>query len=120
VEPTRAACITESALAGRLVTVPAEGQTCMAGLNCGTPSEIALPSNLAGYDAFVAVEDRWAEEAVRLLHEDGIDAGESGAAGLAGLLAEREALGLGPEDVVLVFLTEGPTDPANFRRIVGG
>ncbi|NCD19423.1 MAG: diaminopropionate ammonia-lyase [Actinobacteria bacterium] len=120
VEPTRAACITESALAGRLVTVPAEGQTCMAGLNCGTPSEIALPSNLAGYDALVAVEDRWAEEAVRLLHADGIDAGESGAAGLAGLLAEREALGLVPEDVVLVFLTEGPTDPENFRRIIEG
>ncbi|MGM0384575.1 MAG: diaminopropionate ammonia-lyase [Actinomycetota bacterium] len=119
VEPTEAACITESALAGRLVTVPAEGQTCMAGLNCGTPSEIALPSNLHGYDCFVTVDDEFAEEAVRLLHADGIDAGESGAAGLAGLLGEKDALGLEPDDVVLVFLTEGPTDPVNFRRIVG-
>lgn len=120
VEPTDAACLTESALAGRLVTVPAAGRTCMAGLNCGTPSEIALPSNLHGYDCFVTVDDSYAEEAVRLLHADGIDAGESGAAGLAGLLAEGAALGLGHDDVVLVFLTEGPTDPVNFRRIVAG
>ena len=120
VEPTEAACVTGSALAGRIVTVPAEGTTCMAGLNCGTPSEIAFESNLRGYDCFVTVDDLWAEEAVRLLHADGIDAGESGAAGLAGLLAEREALGLGAGDVVLVFLTERPTDPVNFRRIIGG
>ena len=119
VEPTAAACITESALAGRIVTVAAEGHTCMAGLNCGTPSEIAFESNLHGYDCFVTIADEFAEEAVRVLHADGIDAGESGAAGLAGLLAEREALSLGETDVVLVFLTEGPTDPVNFRRILG-
>mgnify|MGYP001766014063 CR=1 FL=1 len=120
VEPTDAACMAESAVAGRLVAVPAEGRTCMAGLNCGTPSDIAFGSNLHGYDVFVTVDDMWAEEAVRLLHADGIDAGESGAAGLAGLLAERVGLGLGPDDVVLVFLTEGPTDPENFRRIISG
>ncbi len=119
VEPEDAACVTESALAGRLVRVPAAGRTCMAGLNCGTPSEIALPSNLYGYDCFVTIDDSFAEEAVRLLHADGIAAGESGAAGLAGLLAAREGLGLGPDDVVLAFLTEGPTDPENFRRIIG-
>jgi diaminopropionate ammonia-lyase len=120
VEPTDAACVTESAIAGRLVTVPAEGDTCMAGLNCGTPSLAALESNLRGYDRFVTVDDGFAEDAVRLLHADGIDAGESGAAGLAGLLAERDALGLTTDDVVLVLLTERPTDPVSFRRIVGG
>jgi len=120
VEPTDAACVTESALAGRLVTVPAEGDTCMAGLNCGTPSLAALESNLRGYDRFVTVDDGFAEDAVRLLHADGIEAGESGAAGLAGLLAERDGLALGPDDVVLVLLTERPTDPASFRRILGG
>jgi len=57
---------------------------------------------------------------VRLLHADGIDAGESGAAGLAGLLAERDALGLTTDDVVLVLLTERPTDPVSFRRILEG
>ena len=94
VEPTDAACVTESVLAGRVVTVPAAGSTCMAGLNCGTPSEVAFDTNLRGYDCFVTIDDSFAEDAVRLLHADGIDAGESGAAGLAGLLAERDALGL--------------------------
>jgi diaminopropionate ammonia-lyase len=117
VEPTEAACVTESALAGHLVTVPAEGDTCMAGLNCGTPSLAALATNLAGYDRFVTVDDGFAEEAVRLLHDDGIEAGESGAAGLAGLLAERDGLGLTASDVVLVVLTERPTNPDSFRRI---
>lgn len=51
-------------------------------------------------------------------------AGESGAAGVAGLLAAREsalreALGLGPESRVLVVGTEGATDPDTYRRIVG-
>ena len=106
VEPTDAACVTQSVLAGRLVSVPAAGTTCMAGLNCGTPSEVAFESNLFGYDCLVTVDDSFAEEAVRLLRADGIDAGESGAAGLAGLLAQGSALGLGPDDTVLVFLTE--------------
>ena len=120
VEPTDAACVTESVLAGRVVTVPAAGSTCMAGLNCGTPSEVAFDTNLHGYDCFVTIDDSFAEDAVRLLHADGIDAGESGAAGLAGLLAERDALGLVGSDVVLVFLTERPTDPESFRRIIAG
>ena len=120
VEPTDAACVTESVLAGRIVTVPADGSTCMAGLNCGTPSDVAFASNLRGYDCFVTIADSCAEDAVRLLHADGIDAGESGAAGLGGLLAERDALGLVESDVVLVFLTERPTDPASFRRVIAG
>ena len=57
---------------------------------------------------------------MRLLHADGIDAGESGAAGLAGLLAQGPALGLNASDTVLAFLTERPSDPESFRRIVGG
>ena len=118
VEPTDAACVTESVVAGRLVSVPATGSTCMAGLNCGTPSPVAFESNLLGYDALVTVDDCFADEAVRLLHADGIDAGESGAAGLAGLLAQGDALGLGPGDTVLAFLTERPSDPDRFRRLV--
>lgn len=119
VEPTDAACVTESVLAGRLVTVAAEGNTCMAGLNCGTPSVIALESNLRGFDVMVTIDDAFAEDAVRLLHADGIDAGESGAAGLAGLLAQGAGLGLTASDVVLVLLTERPTDPESFARIIG-
>ena len=42
------------------------------------------------------------------------------AAGLAGLLGNLGELGLTSDDTVLVFLTEGPTDSANYRRVVGG
>jgi diaminopropionate ammonia-lyase len=89
----------------------------MAGLNCGTPSIVAWDDVLHGYDVYTTVTDAHAEEAMRLLERDGIAAGESGAAGLAGLLAHGEALGLGADDDVLIFLTEGVTDPANYARI---
>jgi diaminopropionate ammonia-lyase len=46
---------------------------------------------------------------VALLARDGVTAGESGAAGLAGLLAFRDELGLSPSDTVLVVNTEGAT-----------
>ena len=52
-------------------------------------------------------------------------AGESGGAGLAGLIAvagHRDwaaALGLGPHARALVFNTEGATDPARYRELVG-
>ena len=67
----------------------------------------------------VTVTDEDAEEATRLLYRDYINAGESGAAGLAALLAHGQELGLTPQDDVLVFLTEGVTDPVNFARILG-
>ena len=90
----------------------------MAGLNCGTPSIVAWDDVLAGFDVFVTVTDDDARDAMRLLHDDGIDAGESGAAGLAGLLAHAGSLGLGPQDDVLIFLTEGVTDPVAYRDII--
>ncbi len=119
VEPSHADCVTTSVVAGEIVTIPGPQDSIMAGLNCGTPSVVAWDDVLHGYDAFATVDDDAAEEAMRLLHEDGIAAGESGAAGLAGLLAHGAELGLVPDDDVLVFLTEGPTDPVGYERIVG-
>jgi diaminopropionate ammonia-lyase len=76
----------------------------MAGLNCIEVSLTAWPSIRRGVDAFVAIEDSLAIEAMRLLSAAGIDAGESGAAGFAGLLALRDQLqGLR----VLLVNTEG-------------
>ena len=40
--------------------------------------------------------------------------------GLIWLLGNLGELGLTSDDTVLVFLTEGPTDSANYRRVVGG
>jgi diaminopropionate ammonia-lyase len=129
VEPTGAACALRSVEAGRPVMIEADAQSSiMAGLNCGTPSSAAWPDLLAGVEAYVAVGDEQARAAMRELAAAGIVAGESGAAGLAGLdelmapahAAARAALGIGSDTRVLLLLTEGATDPAGYAEIVGG
>ena len=96
------------------------------------PGEVRLDDEAAeAADAVVAVGGGSvidAAKAMRLLAEAGVVSGESGAAGLAGLLEivasadtgeARELLGLGPSTTVLVFSTEGATDPGAYREIVG-
>jgi diaminopropionate ammonia-lyase len=124
VEPTSAACVLASIEARKLVTVPGPQDSIMAGLNCGTPSPIAFPTLLAGLDACIAIDDAYAEEAMRTLARSGIVAGETGAAALGGLealleLPGRGDLGLDHDATVLLLVTEGATDPENYRRIVG-
>lgn len=116
VEPESAACALVSAEAGALTEVPGPHPSVMTGLNCGTPSAIAWPAVSSGIAVFVAVDDQLAVEATRLLREAGIAAGETGAAGLAGLLALsrgparlREAIGLERDSRTLVIVTEGDT-----------
>lgn len=126
VEPLEAACVLRSIEAGEPVVVPGPHRSIMAGLNCGAPSPVAWPVLKAGIDQFVAVDDEWARRAMRLLARSGVVAGESGAAGLAGLLAlraEPEAPGnrlrLNGSSRILIFNTEGATDPEAYRQIVG-
>lgn len=125
VEPRFAECVLESVARGRLTSVPGPHTSVMAGLNCGTPSSLAWPLLLRGFDAFIAIPDERAFEAMRLLAEAGVTAGESGAAGVAGLLELvaheewREGLGLDATARVLAVITEGATDPEAYRRIVG-
>ena len=128
VEPTGAACALRSIEAGRPVMIQATAHSSiMAGLNCGTPSSAAWPDLVAGIDAFIAVEDDAARGAMRELAVAGVVAGESGAAGLAGLnelmssahSAACHSLGVGPHSRVLLFSTEGATDPEAYREIVG-
>jgi len=128
VEPTSAACVLASIEAGEIVTVPGPQDSIMAGLNCGTPSPIAFPTLLAGVDACVAIDDSYAEQAMRTLAGCGIVSGETGAAALAGLEALialpeaaeiRSDFGLGGDATVLLLVTEGATDPESYRRIVG-
>ncbi len=124
VEPTTAACLFHSIAAGHPVEVPGPHESSMAGLNCGIPSPLAWPVLAAGVDAFVTVDDIWAEQAMRDLASAGVVAGETGAAGLGGLLAVlsdsalRDALAIGPDTRVLIINTEGATDPENYQRIV--
>ena len=119
-EPTVADCIATSIEhEGHLTVIEETPYTSMAGLNCGTPSVVAWDTNKSAYGYIGTVEDADAEEATRVLHQDWIDAGESGAAGLACLLRWGKEIGLREDDDVLVFVTEGVTDPINFARIIG-
>src|SRR5262249_34975792 len=93
VEPMRAACVLRSVEAAQLVDLPGPHDSIMAGLNCGRPSPVAWPLVSGGISLFVAIPDRRAEEAMRLLAHDGMVSGESGAAGLAGCLEAFGAAG---------------------------
>jgi len=127
VEPERAACLLASAEAGRPVAIGGELDTLMAGLACGEPSLLAWQELERGAFAFMAVSDDSAVDCMRLLarREPPVVAGESAVAGLAGLLlgaaepGARAALGLGPESRVLLFGTEGATDPALYDELIG-
>ncbi len=76
----------------------------MAGLNCREVSLTAWPSIRRGVDLFVAIADRLTIEAMARLKAAGIDSGESGAAGLASLLALRDQF---QGQRVLLVNTEG-------------
>ena len=130
VDPARAACLYESARAGRVVKVTETEPTIMAMLECYEPSMIAFRVLERVADGFMTVEDNVAPEVMRRLAEPlpgdpPIVSGESGGAGLAGLLTvlrEPEAaakIGLGRDSRVLVINTEGATDPELYQRIVG-
>ena len=119
---------------GEPTVSPGAQDSIMAGLNCAEVSLSAWPTNRRGVNMFLVIEDRHAAEAMRRLArpvpgDPAIVAGESGAAGLGGLLAllrepalgpAREHLRLGPPSRVLVVNTEGATDPVGYERIVSG
>jgi diaminopropionate ammonia-lyase len=130
VEPARAACLLESARAGGIKNVPIWEETVMACLSAGEPSRLAWQLLETGADAFMTVPEEAAPEAMRVLAEgqggdDAVVAGESGAAGVAALMTARRRdefshrLGLNRESRVLLFGTEGATDPEIYRRLVG-
>jgi diaminopropionate ammonia-lyase len=130
VEPARAACMFETARAGHPVKVAHGEPTVMAMLECYEPSPVAWRVLSRVADAFMTVEDEDAVAAMRRLAtpsggDPAIVAGESGAAGCAGLLRAcaddglRHALGLGSRARALVFNTEGATDPGRYAELVG-
>ncbi|WP_439580483.1 diaminopropionate ammonia-lyase [Elioraea sp.] len=130
VEPDRFDCLCRSAVAGRPTPSPPGPDTIMAGLACGEVSILAFDELLHRADAFMAVPDEAVAPAMRALAR-GVDgdpavvAGESAVAGLIGLaLARRDAgsaaaLGLDGAARVLLFGTEGATDPELYARLVG-
>jgi diaminopropionate ammonia-lyase len=130
VEPDRAACLFESAAQGRAANIHGALDTIMAGLACGETSIIAWEILEEGASDFLTVADDAAAACMRLLGH-GVDgdrpivAGESAVAGLAGLLgamarpALAKALALDASSRVLLFGSEGDTDPVLYEQIVG-
>lgn len=130
VEPARAACVYATAEAGRPVRIPHEQPTVMAMLECHEPSLVAWRVLARLGDAFMTVDE---EDAVAVMnrlarpagHDPAIVSGESGGAGLAGLIRAacdmdmRAALGLDARSRVLVVNSEGATDPGRYAELVG-
>ncbi|WP_448952333.1 diaminopropionate ammonia-lyase [Labrys neptuniae] len=130
VEPSLSACLFASVEAGRVVKAKQGAPTVMAMLECYEPSLTAWRILERVADAFMIVEDEEAIAAMNRLARPYVDdpaivAGESGAAGLAGLLKAardedmRMSLGLDAKARVLVINTEGATDPARYHELVG-
>lgn len=129
VEPDRFDCLYRSAVAGQPTPSPPGPDTLMAGLACGEVSILAFDELLHRADAFMAVPDEAVAPAMRALAsgvdgDPGVVAGESAVAGLIGLALARHdpaaaaALGLDAAARVLLFGTEGATDPELYARLV--
>lgn len=124
VEPDRAACLYDSAVAGTPVAVPGDLDTIMAGLACGEVSLLAWQELDRAASLFMKIPDEAAIDTMRLLADARIEIGESGVAGLTGLLlagadrTARQELGLNAESRILCFGTEGITDPALYKKFL--
>jgi diaminopropionate ammonia-lyase len=130
VEPARAACLYASAKAGQLTEVAHDEPTVMGMLECYAPSALAFEILKPMASGYVTLQE---DEAVAVMKrlafpqagDPAIVSGESGGTGLAGLIAclndeaARGALGLGPASRVLVFNSEGATDPGLYHQLVG-
>ena len=134
VEASAADCLYNSAKKGDGSTVAVTGDlnTIMAGLACGEANIISwrILENKSAY--FVSLPDWAAADGMRLLGapvgaDPRVISGESGAAGMGFLEALlmnpayapwRKEIGLDETSQVLLFSTEGDTDPDSYRDIV--
>ena len=134
VEAAAAACLYKGAVKGDGTPQIVEGdmETIMAGLACGEPNTISWDILKNHADTFAAVPDWVAARGMRMLAaplkgDSPVTSGESGAAPF-GMLAWlmtmeeygklRDHLGLNRDSKVLLFSTEGDTDPQRYKSIV--
>ncbi|HHD2584992.1 TPA: diaminopropionate ammonia-lyase [Clostridium perfringens] len=134
VESNLADCFYKSAIAddGEARFVGGDMQTIMAGLACGEPNTIGWEVLKNHSIAFVSCPDWVSAKGMRILGnplkgDEKVTSGESGAV-TTGLLYEimtnedykdlKEALELDENSRVLLFSTEGDTDPEKYREIV--
>ena len=132
VEPKEASGILSSFIMNQRVSPKGNFETIMAGLNCGIPSKSAWGIIKQGCDAVLTILDEDARNAMRTLYKPNqndtkIISGESGSAGLAGLIKcikdprlskLNEHIGLNSKSRILIFNTEGDTDKKSFKSVV--
>lgn len=134
VEAAAAACLYQGAAAGdgNIRSVDGDMQTIMAGLACGEPNVLSWDILKNHADTFVACPDWVAAKGMRMLAaplkgDPQVISGESGAVpfGLLACIRKREEykalrehLRLDEQAKVLLFSTEGDTDPDRYRSIV--
>ena len=134
VEPKNVACIYKSALFNdsKPHGVTGDLHTIMAGLNCGEPNTATYPilRDFASY--YAACDDYVTARGMRLMasplgNDKKIISGESGAVGLGllSLIMEkddlkeiRQDMNLNSDSIVLIFSTEGNTDPIGYNEII--
>jgi diaminopropionate ammonia-lyase len=132
VEPQQADCLYQSAIAGQAARATGSVDSVMAGLACGETSPLAWRFLQPAVDFFLTIDDEEAVAAMRRLAQVAdangdapVISGESGAAGLAGLVHLvsnpdlRKKTGLDAQARVLLISTEGATAPAVYRDLVG-
>lgn len=134
VEPKTVACIYKSALSndGNPHAVTGDLQTIMAGLNCGEPNTATWPILRDFASFYAACPDYVTARGMRIManptdDDQKIISGESGAVGLGllSLIMERKelnnmkkAMKLNSESIILIFSTEGNTDPIGYDEII--
>ncbi len=134
VEADVAACLYKGASVGdgSIQFVDGDMQTIMAGLACGEPNTISWDILKNHSDTFISAPDWMAAKGMRMLAapikgDSPITSGESGAAtfGVLSCIMEmdeykelRTRLGLNGDSKVLLFSTEGDTDPERYKNIV--
>ena len=134
VEARAADCLYRGAAAGDGAprTVGGDLRTIMAGLACGEPNPVSWDLLRSRAAAFLSCPDWVSARGMRMLAAPvkgdlAVTSGESGAVGMGALsvILEdpayeplRRALELDGDSQVLLFSTEGDTDPEQYRKIV--
>lgn len=125
-DPLQAACWVASYSKGKAVQVQGDLDTIMAGLACGEVSLLAWEILRNHADAVVGLPDSTVPRWMRRLSDMSIVAGESAVAGLAAAEAccrepeRRMSLDINENSRILVFGSEGATDPELYRSIIAG
>lgn len=135
-EASVADCLYQGAIArdGAVRFVDGDMQTIMAGLACGEPNTISWDILKNHVTAFLSCPDWVSAKGMRMLaaplkEDPQVVSGESGAVGM-GVIASimqmeeykdlRDFLKLDENSRVLMFSTEGDTDPDRYKEIVWG